>query len=757
MSENKLAKKFISATSISEKKRRKRELVLSICILFLIVILTLVESRTVNLGIDLPVSSTILMFILMNINILLLILLLFLVFRNLVKLMYDRSRKVLGAKLRTRLVIAFIMLTLLPSTVLFFFSLKFITNSIEFWFSIPIEETLESSLNVGRRLYSYAEEHNRFYIKQVAYQLKKRELLNPEKRDELSQYIQVVQRYFNIHAVEIYSTNTDRITFAIDQQLEDNPFSVISADNLQKAIPPSGVRSITEAIENGELIRTIGTTPFGIEPASAAAFIVLTDLIPPDLSEDLAGISSGFNAYKERKLYKKFFQISFYIALSIVALLVVFSAIWYGFRIAQSISIPIMELAEGTKKVAEGDLSFTIDLQSDDEIGSLVNSFNKMTRDLRANREQLERSAQMLSKQNIEIEEKRQYMEIVLKNVSTGVITIDADGVITTMNKSAERMLNLSAKEVMNKNYKMLLGEPHLKLAEEAMRSLASTRDNAIELPVKLSISGKPRSFAVNVNALKSDTEKQLGIIIVFDDLTELEKAQRVTAWRNVARRIAHEVKNPLTPIKLSAQRLKRKFAKTVNDPIFDECTGMIIDHVDIIRNLVNEFSTFAKFPTSNLRPDELPPIINETLALYREGYPNVNFEFSIKDEIPRLNLDRQQIKQALINLIDNAIASIRASGKITIILTHDPILKLIRLELSDDGEGLSDEVKMRLFEPNFSTKKTGMGLGLTIVSTIVSDHKGMIQVQDNHPRGARFVVELPVPDLNLNKSGGHK
>jgi two-component system nitrogen regulation sensor histidine kinase NtrY len=236
-----------------------------------------------------------------------------------------------------------------------------------------------------------------------------------------------------------------------------------------------------------------------------------------------------------------------------------------------------------------------------------------------------------------------------------------------------------------------------------------------------------------------------MGIVMVFDDLTELEKAQRMAAWREVARRIAHEVKNPLTPIGLSAQRLKRRYSERINEPVFDECTRMIIDHVELIRNLVNEFSTFARFPTANPKPCELSPIIEETVSLYREGHPEITFDVRIGEDMPQMNLDRQQFKQAMINLVDNAVAAVRNHGNIAILAAFDPILKLVRLEVADDGTGIADTDKIRLFEPNFSTKKAGMGLGLTIVNSIVTDHNGMIRVQDNLPKGAKFVIELPV------------
>ncbi|MDI6687248.1 MAG: ATP-binding protein [Desulfobacterales bacterium] len=728
-----------------ERKRRKREGILIVIVVFAIALMTFAEHKVIYFGAEIPISNTILMFILININLLLLILLIFLVFRNLVKLFYDRKRKVMGAKLRTRLVTAFIALTLLPTIVLFFFSISFITTSIEFWFNIPVEQALENSLLVGRRLYDHAEKNNRFYLERIAYQINTKKLLDEENRKALSHYVQVVHRAFNIDAVEIYSVNANRLTFALVRDLEDKPFRVVSADNFQKDIGPKGVRSVFEKIPEGELIRTIGTIPFGTNYTDAEGFVVLSVLIASDLSENMASISRAFEEYQHIILLKKPIQTTYYITLSIVALLVVFCAIWFGFYLAKSITIPIMELAEGTRRVAEGDLGFSIGPVADTEIGSLVDSFNKMTKDLRISREQLELSAGMLREQNVEIEKRRQYMEIVLKNVSAGVITLGPSGLVTTINKSAEKMLNLMPKDMLNKNYKNLLKGQHLNLAEEIIDNLTSSREDHITLPLRLIIEGGQRSFMMHVNALKDDAGNHMGIVMVFDDLTELEKAQRIAAWREVARRIAHEVKNPLTPVSLSAQRLKRRYSKQINEPVFEECIQMIIDHVDLIRDMVNEFSAFARFPAVNPELCALPPIIEETVALYKEGRQDIDFKISITEDIPTLNIDRRQIKQAMINLVDNAIASVKTNGEISITLTNDPILKIVRIEVADNGPGISDEDKTHLFEPYFSTKKAGMGLGLTIVSTIVADHNGMIQVQDNQPKGAKFVIELPV------------
>ncbi len=711
-----------------------------------VALLTLAESRIITFPSNIPVSNTILMFILININLLLLILLIFLVFRNLAKLLYTRRRKALGARLRTRLVIAFVAISLLPTTILFFFSINFITNSIEFWFNVPVEQALQKSLLVGQQFYRENEIRHQFFLERISYQIDRKKIISRSKRKELNHYIQVVQREFDLDTVEIYSANLNRVTYALSKDLEKIAFKAVSPGVFVKDAGEKKLRTFTEELEEGELLRSIGTVPFGADPETAIAHVAIGLFIPPDLSENMDSIATGIEEYQQIKLMKRPIQITYYITLSIVALLVIFCAIWFGFYLAKTITIPIMDLAEGARRIAEGDLTVSIDSNvTDDEIGSLVNAFNKMTRDLRSNRQQLELSARKLTEQNQEIESRRQYMEIVLKNVSAGVITLDAQGIITTFNKSAERMLTLDAEQVLDKHYGDLLVTGHLEFTEDVMKKISSVRDQTVEYPFRFTVNGQLRTFLIYINTLKDELGDPIGIVMVIDDLTELEKAQRMAAWREVARRIAHEVKNPLTPISLSAQRLKRRYSAQINESVFDECTRMIIDHVDLIRNLVNEFSTFARFPTADPKPCQLPPIIEETVSLYREGHPDITFDVKIGEDIPQMNLDRQQFKQAMINLVDNAVAAIRNRGRIAILVIYDPILKMVRLEVADDGPGIFDADKIRLFEPNFSTKTTGMGLGLTIVNSIVTDHHGVISVQNNLPRGAKFVIELPV------------
>ncbi len=729
--------------SHDEQTRKKKELLLIVVILITVGILTFIETRITNFGSDFPLSSTILMFILINTNLLLLLALLLLVFRNLAKLYYERKNNIFGSKLKTRLISAFIVLALLPTTVLFFFSIHFISTSTAFWFNAPVEQTLESSLAVGQKLYEYIEEKNEFFAKRAAFQIESRKLLDKKNEKKLTRYTEVIQRAFNRHAVEIYTPDARRVSLSLTNEFATLHFGLLTSNELTNI--PKGVFSntISQNIQQGECLRTITSIPFGSEPGEASAFIAITTLIPAELSQNLKAILKGVEEYQQLKLAKKPAQISYYIALSIVALLVVFCSIWFGFQLAKSITIPLMKFAEGTQRVTDGDLNYKIDFETDDEIGTLIKSFNSMTGELAIGRQQIALSGQMLQQQYLELEKSRHYIEIVLKNISAGVIAIDNKGVITTINKAAEAMLDIHSNNILNKNFKHILKNDYLKIANKIYDQV-SQGDQTLEFPLSTTVAGTPKHFSINFNILKNDLDQNIGAVLVFDDVTQLEKAQRVAAWREVARRIAHEVKNPLTPIKLSAQRLQRKYGAQINDPVFTNCANTIVEHVDMIKNLVNQFSAFAKFPDANIAKCKIENIVLESLALYQESLENVELKSRFGNNIPILKLDHQHMKQAFINLIDNAVYAVEKNGLILIDVAFDEILKIVRIEISDNGKGISDKQKTRLFEPYFSTKKSGMGLGLAIVQSIISDHNGVIRVQDNKPSGAKFIIELP-------------
>ncbi|MDP3015805.1 MAG: ATP-binding protein, partial [Deltaproteobacteria bacterium] len=299
---------------------------------------------------------------------------------------------------------------------------------------------------------------------------------------------------------------------------------------------------------------------------------------------------------------------------------------------------------------------------------------------------------------------------------------------------------------VLGRRFSEVLEKEYVERIEELSNELKSSQRDSIEKQLTVQVGGKSLSFLINLATLKDEEGRPLGFVAVFDDLTQLMKAQRVAAWREVARRIAHEIKNPLTPIQLSAQRLRKRYLEKLGQDgtVFDECTQTIVKQVEELKGMVNEFSNFARMPASNPTPNRLNEIVQETLVLFKEAHKDVRFNF-IPNDLPILNLDRDQMKRVMINLIKNSLAAIDKGGEIKIQTSYDKKLQMVRLEVSDDGCGISEEDKGKLFEPYYSTKKSGTGLGLTIVNAIVADHNGYIRVRDNNPRGTLFLIELPI------------
>jgi len=737
--------KIGNETRVEEEKKRKKELILIVVIISIVGLLTYVESRVVDFGAAFPVSNTILMFILINVNLLLLLLLFFLVFRNLLKLYYDRKRKIAGAKLRTRLVVAFITLTLMPSIVLFFFSINFISKSIAFWFNIPIELVLENSFKSGQEFYNYIERENAYSLENIIkeYQEQSGSVEDLRTDSTVSVFMSKMLAQYGLDALEVYDSSENRFAVAKGIMTQNIQIDSIPSRALLKNSEKFHTWSIREEIGKYEIVRTTGSVYGKNDRKHLAGYISVSTRLPIALSRSLAQVNQGMEEYRRTILLKKPAENVYYLIMTIVALLVIFCAVWFAFYLAKTITTPIMDLAEGTKRVAEGDFNFQIEPVSDDEIGELVDSFNRMTREIGLAREQLSLSSRMLHQQNAEIEERRRYMEIVLKNVSAGVISIDSVGFVATINTSAERMLGISSSEVLRREYQLLF--PANPEFEEKINQAIKSPAKGVEFQMNVIVGGAPMIFIAHCSALADESGNHLGIVTVLDDITELEKAQRMAAWREVARRIAHEVKNPLTPLSLSAQRLRRKYPEMLNESVFDDCTRTIITHVDLIRNLVNEFSTYARFPAAVLRPCNFSDIITDTVALYHQNYSSIKFILEIGDDIPAMNLDPQQIKQALINLFENAISAMQGSGTIYIIHSYDPATRIARLDIEDSGPGIPDSEKTRVFEPYYSTKKRGTGLGLTIVNSIVADHKGTIRAQTGFHNGARFIMEFPV------------
>ncbi len=499
-------------------------------------------------------------------------------------------------------------------------------------------------------------------------------------------------------------------------------------------------------VGEADLIRGIVPVQSNWNAKDIVGVVVVNYYVPYSLINKMKEIASSVDQYKLTKSIKGQIQKSYVIVLLLISLIIIFLATWFGFHLARGITVPIQELASATTRVAAGDLDIQLETRSTDEIGTLVKAFNKMTADLRQGRQEINSANLELQTSNLELDSRRNYMEIVLANVTAGVISIDRTGRLTTINKSAEDLLHFKADEVLGKDFREVIPETYLPKIMELLKELFYSEKGTVRQQMTIPIGNDKYTLMINLTTLRDNHNHFLGTVVVFDDLTQLYKAQRMAAWREVARRIAHEIKNPLTPIQLSAQRLRRRYLDRFDedDHVFDECTRMISNQVDELKNLVNEFSSFARMPATKPTENNLNDVIDECLSLYKQAHKNVDFQRSIDPNLPFTRFDREQIKRVLINLLENAVAAITTNGTIKLESDYNQELQIITLSVADTGCGIPAEDKARLFEPYFSTKKTGTGLGLAIVSTIIADHNGYIRVRDNKPQGSIFIIELP-------------
>jgi len=434
--------------------------------------------------------------------------------------------------------------------------------------------------------------------------------------------------------------------------------------------------------------------------------------------------------------------------LIIITLLIIFGAIWFGFYIARSLTGPINKLARATRRVADGDLDFVLEKESDDEMGLLVDSFNRMTADIQASNRQLAEAHQALQESTMISEQRRRYLETILENVAAGVIAINENNEITTINRFAEELLKIEATSFLGHDFHQVLGRPHVQIMDRFLEELNASGEHSIERHLRLTVRrGETLSLQVNITRMVDEQQQPIGYVIVFDNLTKLEKAQRLAAWQEVARRIAHEIKNPLTPIQLSAQRLRKRYLDRITEDreVFDQCTRTVVQQVDEIKRLVSEFSDFARMPRVKKKPGDIVEMARDTLVLYKEGHKHITFSLNADPDIPAFSFDPVQIKRVLINLLDNAVGVMPEGGEITITLSCNREENTVRMTVADTGPGITERVKLRLFEPYFSTRKSGTGLGLAITHTIVTEHNGSIRVLDNKPSGTVFTVELPL------------
>ena len=731
------------------RKKRKRTRWIIFGILLLLIVLTSVEVYIQQSHVSTPIASNIAVLLLVNINIILLSVLVLIVGKNLVKLYLDRKWKIIGARFRTKLVLSFAVLTFVPSFLLFLVASGLLTNSINNWFNQQIENSLKGSLDVAEGYYAGSGKNILLYANMLNELFLEKNMVSKENLQYLKNTVLKKRVDYKVDGILIFDSNLNLVAESIETPLKEKILNEKLTPLLQKALSGEDVSEII-LIDNKNLV--VGVSPIKSSQQSAissqniAGITVVSWFISKDMVNKIGNIVNAFEEYKQLKLLKYPIKLSYEITLLLITLLILFSAIWFGFYLAKGITVPIKELAEATKSVAEGNLDFKITAKANDEIGMLVESFNQMTSDLKEGKLAIEKANEELKETNIELEQRKGYMETVLENIATGVISVDSHGRVSTINEAASKILNIQAKKVKGEPYKKAFDASYLDPVRAMIKVMNEARRESANGQIQIIVSGRLITLLVNVTALKNTEGKYLGMVIVFDDLTELIKAQKTAAWREVARGIAHEIKNPLTPIQLNTQRLKKKFKEGSSDftEVFDESTDVIIQEVEGLKKLVDEFSKFARMPEPNPKPYKLHRIIDDTLSLYKDIRKGIKFLINYDPKIDIINVDHEQFKRVFINLIENSIDAVNGNGIIEIDTSLTKDSKTVRIEVKDNGIGIPDENKDKLFLPYFSTKKKGSGLGLAIANRIVVDHSGIIRIEDNQPRGAKFIIELP-------------
>ena len=724
-----------------EKRKRKREIVAIFGLIALFLLLTFLEFRLTKVSSTLPFVNSIFFFGLLNVNIILLIAVVWLVTRNVGKVFIERRSNVLGSRLKTKLVVAFLGFSITPTLVLFFISALYINSSFDKWFSLKIQNTLEASLEITRTYYRNTDQTALHFAEHIAASITSKVDEPGEAPKALPDFLSAQRDLLALDAVEFYSDSLDERLIARKPQGGGPDFYPrLAFDLLDRAFAGEKV-SVIQHIGSGDLIRVlVPVRPRGAANQKVLGVVAVNSYIPVSLVNKVDEIASVFEDYKDVNPLKYPMKTAYLVILVMITLVIIFVAIWIGLYMARELTVPVERLVAGAREVGAGNLDISVKSSGHDEITVLVDSFNKMTRDLRDSRANLIRTGE-------DLDRRKRELEAVLGNIGTGVLALDHTGVLTTLNPAAARLLGMDRARCEGANAQEVLVGDASPLLPAVTRALDGVPSEVPQWNVR---EGEAhRVLSAMVTPLRQ-SDRSWGAVAVIDDISHLVKDQREMAWREVARRIAHEIKNPLTPIKLSAQRIQRRFGDYGgrDGAILKECTDTIVRHTDELKEMVNEFSNFARFPEITLAPNDLNAAMSEVLKLYEQAHATVMFDLRAESGLPTFEFDRDQIKRVIINLLDNAVAALSSgtSGppKVSIATHYNQELQMAVVEIQDNGPGMPESVLARVFEPYFSTKATGTGLGLAIAKRIVNDHDGFIRVQSEPGQGTRFLIELP-------------
>lgn len=712
--------------------------------------IVLVAQRTARLSPDF--LTEVVLYALSATNVMMLLALVFVLARNLIKVLVERRRAMPFARFRAKLVFVLMGMTLVPAVLVLIVGSQVVLTAVDRWFNAPMDEILSSANQIAA---DYYEERQRFagdQARRLARALGAADLSAPDVgpvRDLVApevnqQRIGMVQVY---RAVRRAGGQVDAEP-VVDVASPTMPPGAAgaSADRFaaRAASGPEPIATMLEPVDGGgDLVRV--AVPIRASGGRIAGVVVASDYLSGDLAERSRRMTRAYEDYTQLRVLKQPLAgvyLSFFL---MVTLMILVGSTWTGLYLAKRITRPVQMLSTAARAIGAGHYDLRLEHESTDEFGSMIDSFNTMAGELATNRRKLERATVDLQRKHEEVETRRRYIETILERVATGVVSIDPAGLIGTINSAALRLLGVDL-SVVGRPAVDVFKRADLQPVNAVLDQAARGRGESVAQEVALIRDGREQHLAAVATRLAGADGAYEGTVLVLDDVTPLIRAQKVAAWREVARRLAHEIKNPLTPIQLSAERMRRKLSKL--DPplgeLVEECTTTIVGEVESLKGLVDEFSQFARMPPPRATPTDLHALLNDTLVLYDGLFADVRFEPRFAARLPQVRVDPEQMRRVVINIVDNAIEAMDRRGTIVLETEHDAANHLARLTVADDGPGIPAGEREKLFLPYYSTKKRGSGLGLAIVRRIVAEHGGSIEVGDNRPRGTRFTIELP-------------
>ena len=680
--------------------------------------------------------------------------LVFVLARNIVKLIVERRKALPFARFRAKLVLLLLGMTFVPAVLVLIVGSELMIQSVDRWFNAPMDEILTSANKIAGDYYAERQLLVSDHANRIARALSSVDLGNRDVRpirDLLAPNV-TLQRVQMIEVYRVVPPQAQRGSLPTLEPVVDVAapalppgYSRAAADRLaaQALSGARETRSVETLGNSGDLLHAAAV--IRAKDGRATGAVVATDYLTGDLAARSRRMTQAFENYNQLRVLKRPLAgvyLSFFL---MVTLLILVGSTWMGLYMTKRITRPVQMLAAAAREIGAGRLDQRLEPQSNDEFGSLVEAFNVMASELATSRRKVERSTIELERKHVEVEGRRRYIETILERITTGVVSLDAAGMITTINSAAGRLLSLD-RRIVGQPAMAVFDRADLQPIAKLLTSGGRTKGEPSAQEIAIPREGQELHLAVVATSLLAESGASEGAVLVLDDVTPLIRAQKVAAWREVARRLAHEIKNPLTPIQLSAERLRRHFS-TAPPPakaLVDECTVTIVGEVESLKGLVDEFSQFARMPSPRTIPTDLAQLITDTISLYRGIFSDVRIDQRFAPGIPLVRLDAEQIKRVIINLVDNAIEAMERRGHIVVETQLDPSNSLVRVVVADDGPGIPPAEREKLFLPYYSTKRRGSGLGLAIVRRIIAEHGGSIEVGNNAPRGTRFTIELP-------------